>query len=518
MRLTQSLHKGLRECAGRTAAICAAERTTYRELHHRVARLAGALQRLGVAPNDRVGMLALNSTRYLEFFYGAWWAGAAINPVNVRWTAREVAFSLDDCDTRVLLIDDTFVHLAPELRTRSASLKTLVYCGRGSAPEGMLDYEILLAEAEPVADAHRANGDLAAVLYTGGTTGQPKGVMLSHANLYLNTQMGVGMCPRDDVRTTLVAAPMFHVAGCGLAIQTMWRQGTQVFVPGFDELSIMGAIQEHGVNELFMVPLVIQRIVDHPQRAHYDLRSVKVLLYGAAPIDAALLRRAMAALPQTRFNQLYGMTEVASIVSLLGAEDHRRGLDDEALSRSAGRALSCVDLRIVDGEGQECAPGRVGEIVVGGGSVMLGYWNRPAETSAALRDGWMFTGDGGYLDSDGYLYVVDRLKDMIVTGGENVYSGEVENVIAQIPAVQLCAVIGVPDERWGERVHAVIVLRPDAELTAEQVIAHCKEHIAGYKCPRSVEFRREMPVSAAGKLQKAVLRAPYWADRSRSVN
>jgi acyl-CoA synthetase (AMP-forming)/AMP-acid ligase II len=326
------------------------------------------------------------------------------------------------------------------------------------------------------------------------------------------------MVARQEVNMTLVVAPLFHVAGCGLAMQTMLRLMPQVLLPVFDEVEILSAIQEQRVKEMFLVPLMIQRLIDHPRFSQFDVSSLKVMICGAAPIDAALLSRAMGMLPNVQFAQAYGMTELSPIVSVLGATEHRPGPKQAQLLRSAGRPLPLVEVQIIDAEGQACPAGHVGEIAVKGPTVMTGYWDRPEETAKALIDGWMHTGDGGYLDDQGYLYVVDRIKDMIVSGGENVYSAEVENVISTLPQVQSCAVIGVPDDRWGERVHAVIVLREGAALDAETVVAHCKANIGGYKCPRSVEFRDYMPVSAAGKLQKAVLREPYWAGRDRKVN
>ncbi|WP_304304067.1 long-chain fatty acid--CoA ligase [Pseudacidovorax intermedius] len=518
MSLTQSIHKGRREKAGETAAICGDERRTWAELAGRIERLAGALAALGVAPGDRVGMMALNSVRYLEYFYGCWWAGAVVNPVNIRWNPHEVAYSLDDCDTRVLIVDDAFAPLVPQLRQLSRSLRTVIFCGRGTPPEGALDYEALLAEATPRDDLRRGGGDLAAVMYTGGTTGRPKGVMLGHDNLYINALSNASGVPRVGVKVGLVVSPMFHVAGCGLSLLMAQRLVPQVIVPAFDEVAIMAAVQAHRANEIFLVPTMIKRLIEHPRFAEFDLSSLKLMLYGAAPIDATLLAQAMAALPGADFAQAYGMTELAPTVVTLGPEEHRPGPQRERLLRAAGRPVPIAEVRIVDGEGRELPPGEVGEITARGPMVMQGYWNKPAETAAALRDGWMHTGDMGRLDADGYLFVVDRLKDMIVSGGENVYSAEVENAIAQLPQVSMCAVIGVPDERWGERVHAVLVLREGQSLDEAEVIAHCRAHIAGYKCPRSVEFRAALPLSAAGKLQKFELRAPFWAGRSRNVN
>ncbi|MBI5256461.1 MAG: long-chain-fatty-acid--CoA ligase [Burkholderiales bacterium] len=518
MYLTQPVHKGLRERPEALAAVCGEERLTRAQFADRIARFAGALQRLGLGPGDRVGMMSLNSLRFVEFFYGTWWAGGVINPVNIRWSPKEVAYSLDDCDTRILIVDATFAPMVAALRGLSTSLKTVLYAGRGAVPEGMLSLQALMDEAAPVADAGRGRDDLAAVMYTGGTTGMPKGVMLSHTNLFVNALSNMAAVPRAPGNIGLVAAPMFHVAGCGLTLILMMRLVPAIVVPMFDELAIFNAVQTHGVNEMFLVPTMIQRLLDHPRFAEFNLRSMRNLLYGAAPIDAALLERAMQALPGVDFSQAYGMTELSPTIAVLGPAEHRPGPNQARWLRAAGRPVPIAEVRIVDPEGNDCPLGTVGEIVARGPMVMQGYWNKPKETAAALKNGWMHTGDGGRMDEDGYLYVVDRIKDMIVTGGENVYSAEVENAIAQLPPVAMSAVIGVPDERWGERVHAVIVLRPGSALDEAAVINHCKTLIAGYKCPRSVEFRDALPLTAAGKLQKFALREPYWAGKARRVN
>jgi len=518
MQLTQSLHKAQRECPKAVAVAFGDQSLSFAQFKDRVMRLAAVLQQLGMQPGDRVGMMALNSRRYVEYLYGVWWGGGAINPVNVRWSPQEVAYSLDDCDTRILLVDKTFAQQAAMLREKSACLRTLVYCDDGEVPAGMLSYEQLMAQAQPVDDAWRGGDDLAAVMYTGGTTGMPKGVMLSHANLYLNALSAVAAVPRPGAKVGLVVAPFFHVAGCGLSLQLIQRLATQVIVPVFDEALILQAIQTHKVTETFLVPTMIKRLIEHPRFKDFDLSSLGMLLYGAAPIDGVLLDQAMKALPQTEFCQAYGMTELAPTISVLLPGDHQPGPDQERHLRSAGRPVPIAEVRIVDPMGQELGPNQVGEIVARGPMVMMGYWNKPAQTAAALRDGWMHTGDGGYMDEQGYLYVVDRLKDMIITGGENVYTAEVENAIAKLPEVSMSAVIGVPDDTWGERVHAVIVLRDGATLDEAQVITHCKSLIAGFKCPRSVEFRAELPLSPAGKLQKFVLREPFWAGRQRGVN
>jgi len=518
MFLTQPVHKGRREKGKATAVVCGKQRLSYGEFADRVARLGAVLKQLGMQPGDRVGMMSLNSHRFVEYFFGTWWGGGVINPVNIRWNPKEVAYSLDDCDTRILLVDDVFAPMAGELRRLSASLRTVVYCGDGAVPEGMVGYEALLADAAPIDDAPHSSDELAAVMYTGGTTGQPKGVMLTHGSLCINALGTVAALPRDTQdAVAIVAAPMFHVAGCGIALQSLLRLVPVHVVPMFDELAVLQTLQSARVTEMFLVPTMIKRVIEHPRFAEFDLSALRLLSYGAAPIDAALLDQAMRAFPGTAFAQVYGMTELSPVVTALPPYCHQPGPNRERLLRSAGTPITIAEVRIVDGEDKELPFGQVGEIVARGPMVMKGYWNKPKETEAALRGGWMHTGDGGYMDEEGYVFVVDRMKDMIVSGGENVYSAEVENAIAQLPQVLMSAVIGVPDDKWGERVHAVIVRREGMALDAEAVIAHCRDQIASYKCPRSVEFRDALPLSAAGKLQKFQLREPFWAGKARRV-
>lgn len=517
MQLTQLLCKAARERADDVAIADPQHRLTFSQLAQRSARLAGALQALGVKRGDRVGMLAHNSHRYAEFLMGTWWAGAVVNPVNVRWSMAEVAYSLDDCDTRVLLVDDHFVGSASELRTHASSLRTLVHCGDALA-EGVLDYEHLLEHAQPVPDGGRGFEDLAAVMYTGGTTGHPKGVMLSHRNLWVNALGAVAVFPDAFDRVGLIAAPLFHIGGCAQWLQLLIAlRARAVLLPYFEESAVLQAIQQERVTDTFVVPTMLKRLVEHPRLAEFDLSSLRTVLYGAAPIDETLLACAMRVLPGVKFQQLYGMTEAAPVVCALPPAMHLPGPQQARRLRAAGFPTTVAEIRIVDASGNDVAPGVTGEITVRGPSVMQGYWNRPEETAAVLTDGWLRTGDAGCFDEEGLLHVVDRIKDMIVTGGENVFSAEVENVLAQHAAVQSCAVIGVPDPDWGEKVHAVVVARPGVAVTPEALIMHCRERIAGYKCPRSIEFRAELPLSAAGKLQKFQLRAPYWTGQARGV-
>lgn len=515
--LTQGLHRAIQRTPNKMATICGTRRRTYAELGDRVARLAGALQMLGMKTEDRIGMLAMNSDRYLEYFLGVWWGGGAVNAANTRWSAAEIAYSLDDSDTRVLIIDDNFVPMADELRRQSKSLQTLIYAGDQETPKGMLSFEGLVTEATPVPDAHRSGDDLAGVYYTGGTTGFPKGVMLTHTNLSTTgmSLLAHGLAPDDMVG--LHAAPMFHLADGAMTLMVMLRGGTHVFVPSFAPELVLRTIQDEGVTTAVLVPVMIQMMVDHPSAADFKLDQLQRVLYGASPISEALLERAMLKLSGVRFTQCYGMTELAALGTVLTDDYHTPEGRKLGKLRSAGRATFHAEVRIVDAEGVEVPRGTVGEIAIRGAGVMKGYWGKPEQTAAALKDGWMHSGDGGYMDEEGFVFIVDRIKDMIVTGGENVYSAEVENAIAQHPAVAQCAVIGIPSDQWGEAVHAVIVTKPGEQVTAEEIKEHCKQRIANYKCPRSAEIRDSLPVSGAGKILKNKLREPFWTGRDRQV-
>lgn len=518
MELTHGLHRQLRHSPSAVATVSGDRRKTWEQISNRAARLASALRSLGMGDNDRVGLLALNSDFYFEYIVAVWWGGGAINPVNTRWSPAEVAFSLDDCDTRVLLVDETFVGWSDELRSKSKLLRSIIYIGEGEGPSGTLSYEKLIADAAPIADRRRGGEELAGVFYTGGTTGFPKGVMLSH-NALLGNALG---CLLDvnfsEDEIVLAVAPMFHLAGMCLAIRTLVRGCRLVFVETFDPVKVLETVSIERVTFTLLVPTMLQRLIDHPGFSGYDLSSMRDVIYGASPINEVLLDRLLKGLPDVSFYQGYGMTETGGPYTILPAWCHRSATEQNRRRlRSAGRPAWGIEMRITDGEGNEVPTGQVGEIVSRGVSLMQGYWNREAETRAALRDGWLRSGDMGYVDEEGFLYIVDRLKDMIVSGGENIYSAEVENVLSRHPAVASCAVIGVPSEKWGEQVHAVVVLVEGVQADAVELREFCKQYIAAYKCPASVEFRESLPLSGAGKLLKHVLRAPYWEGHARRV-
>ncbi len=512
MHLTLPLHKGAQERPHHTALVHADRRRSWAELAARVARLAAGLVARGCRPDDRVGVLGPNSDHYVEALFAIWWAGGVATPINTRGSAGEIAYSLADSGTAILLADASFLDMAMGLST-GGGLVAL-----GADVGDITGTDSLIAGHGAVPDAGHGGDALAAILYTGGTTGRPKGVMLSHGNLYTNALVTLAATPRPALSVGLQVAPLFHAGGIGPMLQYALGLATQVILPGFTPESVLAAVAGERVTELFLVPTMLKRLIEHPSFAAHDLSSLRLLLYGAAPIDATLLERAMAVLPAAAFAQCYGMTELSPVISILADHWHRAdGLAAGKLA-SAGRPVAGCAVRIADADGQTLPPGRVGEILARGPTVMQGYWGKPAETAAALRDGWMHTGDAGYLDEDGFLFVVDRLKDMIVTGGENVYSAEVEDVLLRMPAVSACAIIGIPDPVWGERVHAIIVPRPGhAVPTLESVALHCRDRLAGYKCPRSLEIRDSLPLSAAGKLLKHELRAPHWQGRPRQV-
>ena len=518
MYITQGLHRAVQQKPHAAAVRFAGRERSYAEFVGRIARLAGALRALGMETDDRVAMLALNSDLYLEYQFAVPWGGGVLNPCNIRWSAAEIIYTLQDSASTLLIVDDAFKGMAAQIKQEVPSLRHLVYAGHGETPPGMLRYEAILSAADPIEDLCRRGDALAGVFYTGGTTGFPKGVMLSHGNLCASALAGIaeGLGGRD--RVYLHAAPMFHLADMALSMMHTACGNTHAMVPGFAPDAVLASIARDQVTDVLLVPTMIQMLVDHPLMQHAPrLDSLKRIYYGASPISEAVLDRAMAALPGVDFVQAYGMTELSPIATVNHAWYHTAEGRQAGKLRSAGRATVGTEVTVVDTDGKEVARGTVGEVAVRGANVMLGYWNKPEQTAAAIRNGWMHTGDGAYMDDDGFIFIVDRMKDMIISGGENVFSAEVENAIARHPGIAACAVIGIPDPVWGEAVHAVVVARPGAAPQADQIIAHCKQLIAGYKCPRSIAFVEQLPLSGAGKVLKNKLREPFWSGQQRGV-
>jgi acyl-CoA synthetase (AMP-forming)/AMP-acid ligase II len=506
LSLTQPVQKARQEEPNRLFTIFGERRRRNADFADRVSRLAGALVGLGLGPGDRVSMLALNSDRFVEYVYATMWAGGVINPVNARWSPLEMAFSLEDSGTRILVVDDTFVPLVEKLKEHAPVLRDVIHAGDGPPPEGMHGYEDLIASGDQVDDAGRNGDDLAALLYTGGTTGQPKGVMLSHANIATCSLSLTAAAEHGGDAPGLHVAPFFHIGGVGVIFQFAYRRAPQVIMPAFDPAETLRLIEAEKVGDIFVVPTMLRWLLDHPDISKRDLSSLRSVRYGAAPIDTTLLARAMKAIPTAGFMQVYGQTEFAPVVTCLPPQDHY-GSGAEKRLASAGLPLPTATVRIADAEGNDLPKGAVGEIQVQGAQTMKGYWNRPEESAAALKDGWLHTGDAGRMDEDGYLYVVDRVKDMIITGGENVYSAEVEEALASMPVIAASAVVAAKDDEWGERVHAYIVPSDGAAPTLDEIQHHCREKIANYKVPRSISLVDALPLSPAGKVLKHELRA-----------
>ncbi len=516
MYITQTLRRAVQTRANSVATVFGNRRQTWKQFEQRVARLAGALQAFGVKTEDRVAILSLNSDRYVEYFYAVAWAGAASNPVNIRLAPPEIAYTLNDSESQILFVDDAFSKMLPALRPLLKSVQHIVFIGDGPLPEGCLDYEELIRGHAPVMDANVGGEALAGLFYTGGTTGKSKGVMLTHDNVVFNALNVLPVLGYDSSAIYLHAAPMFHLADMANTFAITMAGGTHCVIARYDDDALLSMIAAERVTHTVLVPTMVNMLINSGKIPSYDVSSLRRMLYGASPMPEAVLLRAMEALPNVQFTQGYGQTEAAPLITFLPPQYHFKG---SAKLSGAGISGYGVETVVMDDNDQEVPRGTVGEICARGLNVMRGYWRLEEQTRAALRNGWLHTGDLGYMDEDGFVFLVDRAKDMIISGGENIFSVEVEGAIYEHPAVQEAAVIGVPSEQWGESVHAVVVLKAGTSANEDEIIAHCRALIAGYKLPRSVEIRAEpLPVSGAGKILKTELRKPHWAGRSKSVN
>jgi long-chain acyl-CoA synthetase len=492
-----ALRRGVAVAAERPAIVDGDRRLTFLELDERCRRLAAAVSALGVEPGDRVALLMANGHEYVECYVALPAAGFVIVPLNSRLTERELRYILVDAGARVLITDrSTGVDDAVERTIR--------------VPD---EYEHLLAAAPDAALPHDVDEDsLAGLFYTGGTTGPAKGVMLTHRSLIANmwnTLVHTGLSADDCF---LVVSPMFHAAGTVAVLSCLALGATQVTVPAFDPAVVLDTIEADQATVTLAVPTMLVALIEEQRRRARDTASLRLICHGASPVAVETLRRCRAAFPTAGLIHLYGATETAPLATAF--TDEHLHLDDP-LARSCGQQVVGVHIAIERADGTPAGPGEVGEVVISGPNVMTGYWNKPEETDAAIRDGWYHSGDLGYLDERGYLFLVDRAKDMIITGGENVYSTEVEQVLMTHPAVLECAVYGIPDETWGEAVAASVVLTEAVPVEALQT--HCRAAIAGYKVPRQIETVDALPKSAAGKILKRELREAYWAGRDVRV-
>ena len=498
----------------KTAVVDGGFRSTYAEHAERTARAANMLTDLGVGRTDRFAVMALNSHRYLELQHAAFLGAGVINPLNLRLAGKELRYIIEDSGTEVLFVDGFFAQMVADALGDDSPVRTTVLLGEGDVPHDHR-YEDLLAAASPAMPGEPEEDDPVVLMYTGGTTGLPKGVLHTQRSQMLNLyHNAIHLDLREDT-VWLTQTPMFHAASTGGMMGVIPIGGVHVSIPMFDPGAVLDAIEAEGVTMSIMVPTMIGMMFAHESYRPERLATMRQLAYGASPMPDAILDRLLSELPDLELIQGYGMTECSATLSFLLPEDHVPG---SPRLRSVGRPVMGVTISIRDDDRNEVPTGEVGEVWARGGNWMQEYWNKPEATEEAFVDGWYRTGDAGRIDDDGYLFLVDRVKDMIVTGGENVYSAEVENAISTHPGVAQVAVIGIPDERWGEAVHAIIVRVPGQEVTAEMIIAHARESIAGYKVPKSVDFRDEpLPLSGAMKVLKRELRAPYWEGHDRNV-
>lgn len=484
----------------------------YAGLHGLVLNCVAALRSAGIRKGDRVGYLGLNSIDYVILLQAALRMGVVTVSINWRLVAREIAYIVADADLAMLITESGRLAVAPE------NVPVVLV---DSPHAGNPGFRTWIESHEP--DASVADIDLndgAVQLYTSGTTGHPKGAILTHGSLTASTRQGqligehwAATMPED---VALIAMPQFHIGGTGWTIQVLSAGASGVLLGKPEIADIIDAVEKHGITKMFAVPAVLNMILSHPRAATANLASMRAMLYGASPIPLDVLKRSMKMFPNAEFVQMYGATETSGTIVYLPPEDH--SVDGTPRMAGCGKPYPEVRLRIVDGEGTDLPVGQVGEVIVQSPLVMGGYHNLPDAGASAFFGDWYRTGDAGYLDPDGYLYLYDRVKDMIVSGAENIYPAEVENILHEHPDVQDCAVIGVPDAKWGEAVKAVVVRSVGSVLDEAALIAFARQHIAGFKVPKSVDFVDALPRNPSGKILKRDLRKPYWPEGVRHIS
>ncbi|TPG25605.1 long-chain-fatty-acid--CoA ligase [Mycolicibacterium hodleri] len=495
-------------------AITFKDRTwTWSQWDERIRRLAGALSERGVGRGDVVAFLDKNHPACVETTLAAASLGAATAIINFRLAADELDYVLNDCGAKVLIVGAELKSSVEKIRDKLTSVELVVEV----TPDGREgdEYEAMLADATPMGRSEDVEpDDVAIIMYSSGTTGRPKGVSLTQANLIAHTVSAFDGWELEDGDKNLVAMPLFHVGGSSYMQLGLHTGVSSYMTRDVDGAQLAGGILS-GANRTFLVPAVLAKVLESGDDAVKLFSALKTYGYGASPMPLPLLRKALEAWPDTDFIQAYGLTEVGGVISLLAPEDHRSG--DEERMGSAGRVVPGAEVRVVDPDSlEDVEQGEQGELWFRTKQLMKGYHNKPDATKEAVtEDGWFRTGDIGRVDEDGYIFVEDRLKDMIISGGENIYSIEVERVIAEHPAVAEVAVIGVPDEKWGESVKAVVSL--EGEATEKEIIAFARERLAAYKCPRTVDIVEELPRNPTGKILKKDLRQPHWEAAGRKV-
>ena len=516
MDIPQTVRRAMQHRGNELGLIDGATQLTWNQLGDRIARLGGFFGSLGTKAGDRVVVVSQSSQQYIEAYFAAPWIGAAIVPANVRLSEVELSKLLLSAAPKVIIFDACYASLV--LGAAKAVPETkLVYVTSASQPDGIeehysldnnyFDYEDGIQNSKPVAASGCDGDDMAAIFYTGGTTGDAKGVMLSHHNILFNALATIPYLKTSNRTVQLHAGPLFHTGAGQRVFTATVAAATHVVLPKFSPSAFCQAVEEHRATAVMLVPTMLQMILDFPDREKYDLSSLRHISYGGAPMPTRLLERLMASLNWCHFSHSYGMTELSPVATALTDREHRTSRLDGPKLGSIGRSALTTEVIIADGDGIEVARGQAGEIIVRGPNVMLGYWRRPDLTSEVLKNGWMHTGDIGVMDDAGYVTLLDRKKDMIISGGENVFSAEVEEILQRMESVDKCAVVGLPDPKWGERVHAVIISKDAVAPTLQDLQDHCRLFLAAYKIPRSYTVDlEELPLSAANKIDKKQLR------------
>ncbi|MCC6405536.1 MAG: long-chain-fatty-acid--CoA ligase [Planctomycetes bacterium] len=518
MRITDLLDHSATLYRGDEAVFDGRTRCSFGELATRAAATARGLARLGVRAGERVAIVSTNRAEYVEAYFALARLGVVAVPINWRLRATELEYQLQDSESVAVLAEERFVEPLELCRPTCPRVRNwIMFDGEH---EGWLRFaECSASTGEPLAPAAITESDVAIQMYTSGTTGAPKGAMLTHRNVcalvssWLH-ELRLGSAPDRFLQVT----PLFHVGGMLQVMSAVAAGASLRLLPEFLPGPALDALEREAVTHALFVPAMVQWLLAEKDVASRRFPSLRLIVYGAAPMPVQTLTRALDVF-RCDFLQGYGLTETAGVVTTLRPADHRFAAGSEPPARlaSAGRAVLGCEVRVVDTAGRDVAPGAIGEIVVRGEQVGPGYWRRPAETAEAFRDGWFHTGDLATLDEHGYVTIVDRLKDMILVAGENVYPGEIEAILREHPGLADVAVIGIPHEHWGEEVLALAVLRPGSEVGDRELIQHCRAKLARFKCPTRVERRTSLPRNAAGKLQKRELREPYWAGRTRRV-
>ncbi|MGZ3495176.1 MAG: long-chain-fatty-acid--CoA ligase [Thermodesulfobacteriota bacterium] len=526
MVLTETLAKALKLFPRKQAIVCGERRWTYQEFCHRINRLSHGLRGFGVEKDDKVAILHPNCHVFLESYYAIPQIGATSVPINYRLSPREIAFVLKDSESKILIADSMFKNQINGIREEIRGIERILWTGgrRESDDSADLSYERVLEEADfsPLPDPPTKDDDIAQLYYTSGTTGQPKGVMLSHKNVATHALGTIAEIHLTDCDVWVHVAPLFHLADAWATWAVTWVGGTHVLVREFDAKVVLETIEKEKVTLTNLIPTMLNLMVNYPDVGRFDYSSLRVLLSGGAPIAPEVVRKIVETF-KCDYIQTYGMTETSPYLTLSILKEHLKKLSDEDQLRfksKTGREFIGVNLKVVDEQGKEIKKDEkeVGEIIVKGDIVTKGYWKLPEETKKSIRDGWLYTGDMAVIDEESYVTIVDRKKDMILTGGENVYSTEVENVLYMHPAILECAVIGIPDQKWGEAVKGFVVLKSGQKATEQEIIQFCKERLAHYKVPKSIDFIGALPRTGSGKIHKRGLRDKYWEGYKKKVH